>query len=60
MIRKHGTSAHRNAFEAIRQHYAENNALYDKKEAKILDPLRAERRKMLEKIDAMKAAVALA
>ena len=44
MIRKYGNSADRNAFEAIRQDYAEKNALYDKKEAEILDPLRAERR----------------
>ena len=60
MIRKHGTSAHLNAFDAIRQKYAEKNALQAKKEAEILDPLRAERRKMLENIDAMEAAVALA
>ena len=60
MIRKYGKSADRNAFEAIRQDYAEKNALYDKKEAEILDPLRVERRKMLNRIDAMKAAVALA
>ena len=60
MIREHGTSAHRNAFEAIRQHYTEKNALYDKKEAEIFDPLIAERREMVDKIDATKAAVALA
>ena len=60
MIRKHGTSAHRKAFDAIRQKIAEKNALQAKKEADSLDPLRAERRKMLDKIDAMKAAVALA
>ena len=60
MIRKYGNSEDCNAFEAIRKHYAEKNALYDKKEAEILDPLRVERRKMLNRIDAMKAAVALA
>ena len=60
MIRKYGNSADRNAFEAIRQDYAEKNALYDKREAEILNPLRAERREMLDEIDAMKALVALA
>ena len=60
MIRKYGNSTDRNAFEAIRQNYAEKNALYDIKEADILDPLRAERREMLDEIDAMKALVALA
>ena len=59
MIRKHGTSAHRKAFDAIRQKIAEKNALQAKREAEILDPLRAERREMLEKFDAMTAAVAL-
>ena len=60
MIRKHGTSAHRNAFDAICQKTAEKNALQAKKEAEILDPLRAERREMLDKIDATRALVALA
>ena len=38
MIRKYGNSADRNAFDAIRQNFSEMNALYDKKEAEILDP----------------------
>ena len=60
MIRKHSTSAHRKAFDAIRQKFAEKNTLQAQREAEILDPLRAERREMLEKLDAMTAAVALA
>ena len=43
------------SFEAIRYDYAEKNALLDKKEAEIIDPLRAETREMLDKLDAMKA-----
>ena len=60
MIRKHSTSAHRKVFDAIRQKFAEKNTPQAQREAEILDPLRAERRKMLENIDTMEAAVALA
>ena len=60
MIRKHGTRAHRKEFDTLRLKWAEKNALQAKKEAEILDPLRAETREILEKFDAMTAAVALA
>ena len=60
MIRKHGTRAHRKAFDALRQKWAEKNTLQAKKEAEILDPLRVETREILDKFDAMTAAVALA
>ena len=60
MIRKYGNSVNRNSFEAIRQDYAEKNALYDKKEAEILDPLKPETHKMGDRLDATKAVHALA
>ena len=60
IVRKYGNSANRNSFEAICQDYAEKNALLDKKEAEILDPLRAETREMVDRLDAMKAVLALA
>ena len=60
IVRKYGNSANCNSFEAIRQDYAEKNALLDKKEAEILDPLRAETREMVDRLDATNAVLALA
>ena len=41
IARKYGSSANCSQLAAIRQDYAEKKALLDKKEAEILDPLRA-------------------